>query len=225
MENIPEDQRKSGKKSTRRIEKLYGKTIENIEIWTNKGWKIARKITKTEKKKGAKAWKNKELRAKNMVPEKIEHPVKRYGYVPEPDEKKCIELGKKIEKMIPAKTAGVHEKLIFREYPTGKATTEEERKCIHCGEFETIEHLMINCKVAKEIWKEHKEAGKEIIGREIWNRDVIIGDWEEELKGKEEEKQRKIGWTARRLIWASIRLTIMREIWNYRNNKKYEKRW
>ena len=145
--------------------------------------------------------------------------------MPEPDEKKCVELGKKIEKMIPVKTAGVHEKLIFRECPTGKATTEEERKCIYCGKFETIEHLMINCKVAKEIWKEHREAGKEIIGREMQNRDIIIGDWEEEIKGKEEEKQRKIGWIARRLIWASIRLTIMREIWNYRNNKKYEKRW
>ena len=52
------------------MKKPYGKTIESIEIWTNKGWRIARKITKTEKKKGAKAWKNKELRVRNMVPEK-----------------------------------------------------------------------------------------------------------------------------------------------------------
>ena len=36
------------------MKKPYGKTIESIEIWTNKGWRIARKITKTEKKRGPK---------------------------------------------------------------------------------------------------------------------------------------------------------------------------
>ena len=217
------------KKTEQRLEeeskKPYGKMKDNLEIETKKGWKIARSITKEEKKKGAQTWTNKQLRANMEKTEKMEHPVKRYQFQPEPNEIECVKQGRELEGIMPTKTVGVHEKIIFREYPVGRGSTEQERQCIHCGKYESIEHMTIECKVAKRIWKEHLNIAEEIIGKKITNRDIIIGSWQEEEEHLEKARQEKMGWLVKRVIWASIRLNIIKELWSYRNNKKYEDRW
>ena len=190
-----------------------GEILEKVEIKTKNGWRRVNKVTKLEKEKGKKTLKNKDLR-KEVVGK--EHPAQRYKFAKQVDPKKLKKEYEELKKYLPQKIAGLQEKLNYRELPAGRASTKEQRQCVYCEKYESIAHCIWECEKVKRWWKKQKEVAEMLLGREIDNRDIILGDIGKNNEGKEDIEEK-----ARRIIWASIRLTTINQIWLRRNQEKY----